>query len=399
MINKLPSGIRFIAASTVGLIGAGISAASSAGSMISAGKMNKRGAKTAKQMQQIGNQFAAEEAQKARDYQTELYEKDWNNRYNQWQEENEYNSAAAQRKRYEEAGLNPFLAMQGQSAGMAQGMSSGTGTSSPYASGSSGFQPNQVDPGPSIMSIGQSVSNAIDSYFKNQKTAVETAREQVGLEYDSRNYEVQLAKALAETNNAETQALASKAQSIYLGLKADEQKVVNRYLPAQQQADFFTKLADMSQKLASGNLSYEQARTEIKKQLQLQAEIAGQKISNKVADSTADSLIRSLNSKQSYEDSYFRSIHSQLPIDMKHYREQRKYWLEEMNYNREVNFRNDYRKSIDKWVNPTTEQAARIVSMIADAFNPISGFMRSNPFGSSKSSKLSRKIPKYSWEK
>ena len=37
--------------------------------------------------------------------------------------------------------------------------------------------------------------------------------------------------------------------------------------------------------------------------------------------------------------------------------------------------------------------------MIADAFNPISGFMRSNPFGSSKSSKFSRKMPRYSWEK
>lgn len=381
-----------IAEGTAALI-SGIAAAGSAtAGAINAGKMNKRGAKTALKMQQIGNEFSAQEAEKARAYQTELYEKDWKNRYNQWQEENEYNSAAAQRKRYEEAGLNPFMAMQGQSAGMAQGMSSGTGTGAAQAHAAGANAPNQVDPGPSIQSIGSAVSQAVNSYYQNANTSARTAREHVGLEYDSKRFESEVAERMANVKNTSAQALLT-------GLKTDEQRLINRYLPIQQQTDFFVKMADISEKVARKQLTVQQAKTEIEKQFKYQAETAGQKISNKVASSVADSSISLINQENKYNRAYFRSIASQLPLDMQLYRDQRKYALEEMAYNREINFRNDYKKSIDKWVNPTTEQAARIVQMIADAFNPISGFMRSNPFGSSKSSKFSRKMPRYSWEK
>ena len=40
--------------------------------------------------------------------------------YKIWQEQKEYNSAVAQRKRLEEAGLNPYLMMDGGNAGVMQ---------------------------------------------------------------------------------------------------------------------------------------------------------------------------------------------------------------------------------------------------------------------------------------
>ena len=329
-----------IAEGTAALI-SGIAAAGSAtAGAINAGKMNKRGAKTALKMQQIGNEFSAQEAEKARAYQTELYEKDWQNRYNQWQEENEYNSAAAQRKRYEEAGLNPFLAMQGQSAGMAQGMSSGTGTGAAQAHAAGANAPNQVDPGPSIQSIGSAVSQAVNSYYQNANTSARTAREHVGLEYDTKRFESEIAERMANVKN-------TTAQTLLTGLRTDEQRLINRYLPVQQQTDFFVKMADISEKVARKQLTVQQAKSEIEKQFKYQAETAGQKISNKVASSVADSSISLINQENRYNRAYFRSIASQLPLDMQLYRDQRKYALEEMAYNREINFRNDYKKSIN----------------------------------------------------
>ena len=47
---------------------------------------------------QMNNDFNAREAQKARDFQLDM-----------WNRENQYNSASSQRKRLEEAGYNPYM--------------------------------------------------------------------------------------------------------------------------------------------------------------------------------------------------------------------------------------------------------------------------------------------------
>jgi hypothetical protein len=44
---------------------------------------------------------------------------------NMWNKENAYNTASAQRQRLEEAGLNPYLMMNGGSAGVAQSAGAG----------------------------------------------------------------------------------------------------------------------------------------------------------------------------------------------------------------------------------------------------------------------------------
>ena len=66
--------------------------------------------KTNLKINQMNNDFNAREAQKARDFQLDM-----------WNRENEYNSASSQRKRREEAGYNPY--MGDAQAGTATGMS------------------------------------------------------------------------------------------------------------------------------------------------------------------------------------------------------------------------------------------------------------------------------------
>lgn len=61
------------------------------------------------------NAFNAQEAQKNRDYQTEM-----------WHKQNEYNTPLAQRQRLKEAGLNPYMMLNGGSTGNAQSTPQGS---------------------------------------------------------------------------------------------------------------------------------------------------------------------------------------------------------------------------------------------------------------------------------
>lgn len=61
------------------------------------------------------NAFNAQEAQKNRDYQTEM-----------WNKQNEYNTPLAQRQRLKEAGLNPYMMLNGGSTGNAQSSPQGS---------------------------------------------------------------------------------------------------------------------------------------------------------------------------------------------------------------------------------------------------------------------------------
>jgi hypothetical protein len=54
--------------------------------------------KTNLKINQMNNDFNAREAQKARDFQLDM-----------WNRENEYNKASSQRKRLEDAGYNPYM--------------------------------------------------------------------------------------------------------------------------------------------------------------------------------------------------------------------------------------------------------------------------------------------------
>jgi hypothetical protein len=79
--------------------------ASAVGNIVSTNKTNKSNMA----INQMNNEFNAAEAEKARQFQLDM-----------WNRTNDYNSASSQRERLAEAGLNPYLMMNGGSAGIAQ---------------------------------------------------------------------------------------------------------------------------------------------------------------------------------------------------------------------------------------------------------------------------------------
>lgn len=80
------------------------------------------------------NTSSAEEAQKNRDFQERMLQKQMDFASSQWERNARYNSASAQRSRLEQAGLNPYLFMSGGSAGTASAVSPGAAPSGSMAS-------------------------------------------------------------------------------------------------------------------------------------------------------------------------------------------------------------------------------------------------------------------------
>lgn len=97
--------------------------------------------KTNLKINQMNNDFNAREAQKARDFQLDM-----------WNKENEYNKASSQRKRLEEAGYNPY--MSDAQAGTAAGMS---GTSAATAAGAA----PQIPYTPDFQSVGVNLASTL----------------------------------------------------------------------------------------------------------------------------------------------------------------------------------------------------------------------------------------------
>ena len=118
----------------MGLLGSLVGGLSGIGATALQNFQNRQNVQETNQMNykinQMNNQFNERMAIQQRNWQE-----------NMWNKENSYNTASAQRQRLEEAGLNPYLMMNGGSAGAAQ--SAGTGASASSA-GAAVMQPFQA---------------------------------------------------------------------------------------------------------------------------------------------------------------------------------------------------------------------------------------------------------------
>ena len=280
--------------------------ASSIGNVVSTNKTNKANMA----INQMNNEFNAAEAEKARQFQLDM-----------WNRTNEYNSASAQRSRLEEAGLNPYLMMNGGSAGTAQS----AGSTSP-ASAAPPLSMQRQD----FSSLSNALSTALQiaNQTKETNASVQSLQSQkslfdaqansilsnvdwwkLGPEYKKWSQMTGLARVGLQfqtdrqnLRNMEWSGRLVQAQRLGVLLDNKSKVILNKYLDEGQRLQLDLMAAQYYDSMASGHLKYQQAKSEITKRLVMAAEAKGLQINNKIAEETADSYMKALDAE--YAASY-----------------------------------------------------------------------------------------------
>lgn len=276
-------------------------AVSSIGNAVSTNKTNK----TNMAINQMNNEFNAAEAEKARQFQLDM-----------WNRTNEYNSASAQRSRLESAGLNPYLMMNGGSAGTAQS----SGSSVP-ASASSPLSMQRQD----FSGLSNALSSAlqISNQTKETNANVQTLQSQkslydaqansilsnvdwwkLGPEYKRWSQMTGLARVglqyQTDRQNLRNMTWSGnlvQAQRLGVLLDNNAKGTINKYLDEGQRLQLDLMASQYYDSMASGHLKYQQAKSEITKRILMSAEANGYRINNRIAEETADSYIKALNAE------------------------------------------------------------------------------------------------------
>lgn len=268
--------------------------------------------KTNLKINQMNNDFNAREAQKARDFQLDM-----------WDRENEYNKASSQRKRLEEAGYNPY--MSDAQAGTATGMS---GTSAATAAGAT----PQVPYTPDFQSVGVNLASSLKMMSEKKQTDIENLnmsdllRSQIwqnigatdwrNASPEARAYNLSQGRKAAELGMASLEEnlsnqrwsnnllVANIANSL---LDAEAKTVMNKYLDENQRAELNIKAANYEYLIMSGQMKRQEVNNLIADEILTYAKANGQKISNRIASETADKLIKATNNTNMYFGDYYGS--------------------------------------------------------------------------------------------
>lgn len=268
--------------------------------------------KTNLKINQMNNDFNAREAQKARDFQLDM-----------WNRENEYNKASSQRKRLEEAGYNPY--MSDAQAGTATGMS---GTSAATAAGAS----PQIPYTPDFQSVGVNLASALKMMSEKKQTDIENLnmtdllRSQIwrnlgatdwrNASPEARAYNLAQGRTAAELGMASLEEnlsnqrwsnnllVANIANSL---LDADTKTILNKYLDQQQLAELNVKAANYEYLVMSGQLKRQEVNNLIAEEIETYARANGYKLQNDILRKTSDDIIRATNNTNFYFGSYYHS--------------------------------------------------------------------------------------------
>lgn len=268
--------------------------------------------KTNLKINQMNNDFNAREAQKARDFQLAM-----------WDRENQYNSASSQRKRLEEAGYNPY--MSDAQAGSATGLS---GTSAASAAGAA----SQIPYTPDFQSVGVNLASALKMMSEKKQTDIENLnmsdllRSQIwqnlgatdwrNASPEAREYNLAQGRRAAELGMASLEENLSNqrwSNNLLVAnitnslLDADAKTTLNKYLDQQQQAELNIKAANYEYLVMSGQLKRQEVNNLIAEEIETYARANGYKIQNKILRETSDDLIRATNNTNFYFGSYYHS--------------------------------------------------------------------------------------------
>lgn len=268
--------------------------------------------KTNLKINQMNNDFNAREAQKARDFQLDM-----------WSRENEYNKASSQRKRLEDAGYNPY--MSDAQAGTAAGMS---GTSSASAAGAA----PQLPYTPDFQSVGVNLASALKMMSEKKQTDIENLnmsdllRSQIwqnlgatdwrNASPEARAYNLAQGRKAAELGMASLEENLSNqrwSNNLLVAnisnalLDAESKTILNKYLDEQQLAELNIKAANYEYLVMSGQLKRQEVNNLIAEEIETYARANGYYLQNRILRETSDGVIRATNNTNFYFGSYYYS--------------------------------------------------------------------------------------------
>lgn len=259
---------------------------------------------------QMNNDFNAREAQKARNFQLDM-----------WNKENEYNTASSQRERLEDAGYNPY--MSDAQAGTATGMS---GTSAATAAGAS----PQIPYTPDFQSVGVNLASALKMMSEKKQVDIENLnmsdllRSQIwrnlgatdwrNASPEAREYNLSQGRKAAELGMASLEENLSNqrwSNNLLVAnitnslLDAKAKGIMNKYLDQNQLAELNVKAAHYEYLVMSGQMKRQEVNNLIAEELLTYAKLNGLRISNHIAEETAEKLIEATNNTNMYFGNYY----------------------------------------------------------------------------------------------
>lgn len=239
-----------------------------------------------------------------------------------WNKNNEYNSASAQRERLEAAGLNPYLMMNGGSAGTAQAMSGSAGAApSGAAPSAQGVTPPTATPYSADYSgITAGLGRAIDVLSSMPDRKVKEAQAdnlriegkyiagkamaqilQMRTEAKTKEARLALDKLIADfDNNLKVSNMAVNEQNVAES-KARTQLAVTENLMRQQELSFLPQAqklqlaqgaADIAFRYSQKNLTDKQARHEVEKLAETVVRANGQALQNQFDADTYNNRVK-----------------------------------------------------------------------------------------------------------
>lgn len=241
-----------------------------------------------------------------------------------WNKNNEYNSASAQRERLEAAGLNPYLMMNGGSAGTASTMSGSAGavpsgaspsaqgvtppTATPYSADYSGITAGlgrAIDVLSSMPDRKVKEAQADNLRIEGKYIAGKAMAQILQMKTEAKTKEARLAldKLIADfDNNLKASNMAVNEQNMAES-KARTQLAVTENLMRQQQLSFLPQeqklqlaqgAADIALKYSQKQLTDKQARHEVEKLAETVVRADGQALQNQFNADTYRDRVKSV---------------------------------------------------------------------------------------------------------
>lgn len=260
-------------------------------------KSNDKTNQTNLQIARENNQWSEQMMQKQMDYNTLM-----------WEKNNQYNSAAAQRARLEQAGLNPYLMMNGGSAGTATAASSPSLPSPTTPT----MQPMRYD----FSNIANSIADFQRIKIEQQTADSSNRLTDMQSDWYGAKTMVEIGKALAETKNTHlrnfyqdvtNQFAKSMMNQQYIQLMRQNESIdINNRLsilqgvhmmqeinafPERNRAEISNIAADTALKIANKTLTLRQAKTEFFKQAESSLRATGQRVNNELLKKTFNALV------------------------------------------------------------------------------------------------------------